>query len=1444
MTASSKAKPRIQRSFGDISQEGFADIEQASVLARMRWSGAIGWDKLLESQRILIISEAGAGKTYECRTQQQTLWSRGDPAFYLELAQLAANNLRDLLLVDEEARFNAWLSAQSGVATFFLDSVDELKLTLGSFEIALKRLSKAVAGQLGRVRIVITTRPIAIDQQLIQKYFPVPDPIELTASGKAFADIAMGRGLRKTARETEAIAPIWRNVTLMPLSDDQIREMAVIQGVEDAGALLTDIRARNAEDFARRPQDLVELCADWREHHRVRLHSEQVAHNIGVKLKPRTDRQESAQLSPDKAFEGASRLALAVLLTRKLTIQLGAEANQGGEPGNSLDPSLVLHDWTAEELKTLLERALFGFASYGLVRFHHRSVVEFLAAQRLRELLGQGMPIKAVKRLLFAESSQSIKVVRPTMRPVAAWLATSKPSIFSELCIREPQVLLNHADPESLPLSQKIDALRCYVQHHGQGGWRGLRAPRVQVHRFATPDLAPLVQSLWQAGIENQEIRELLLQLIGAGPMPTCAEFAYDVANDMTATHSERLDATIALLHLDDPRVQALTKSITGMPERWPDGLVRSAVVQMFPQHIAPDSLCRILGRVQEAENTVDELRWMLPHSIGELEFTPGYLEALRTGLTDLIAEGLVWGSEWPHLVSNRPHLIPMLAAVCHRLIHNGKAEIETLRSSVIALRLGCDDYDHKEPMQKLRAAFSELPTPLREKIFWADDTFVESLHSETDPWSRLCRTFYRGPLDLNVMKDGAWMQRVLADTDRPLSERTMMLHALLREISDGDWSAHIERLKLNAADQPELLALIDRSIALKEADPETTRLKAKMEQDRQAREKLEAKRHADWTAFWHEVAEHPETAFSPDSETGTAWDLWQVMRRSGIESRASGWDRPFIEKSFSKEIADRLRTSMLKIWRNDRPTLRYERPANEKGTFLVRWQLGLTAIYAEAEDVDWARKLSDEEAELAARYAPLELNGFPAWLEALAREHPAAVERTLGLELTTELNEIAAPHSFAICLQNISYAPPAVTEVFLERLRAWLDGHSGSLREAEDEVAAIERLERVIDILLESGDEDTRKHIHSMAEDQLQVTEIGLFTQAWLTTLMRLDPAKGVDTLDYLLAPIEPAATSAAVSIFGTMFGDRHSKLRIDLGSSGFTPALLLRLSRLAYLHVRPSDDITHEGVYSPGFRDHAQSGRSVLFNAFLNTKGAEAWAVKLEMAADPLFIHFRDRLMLLAREKAAEETDNAVLTEPEVAILNRYGEAPPTTQEDMFAVLVDRLDDLEDLLLQDISPRDAWALIKDEKIMRREIARELKNSSNGVYIVDQESVTADEKETDIRLRALSGQQGTIELKLGENWSGPVLRDTIKHQLVTRYMAAESCRSGCLLITVASNCRWQHPDTAEMLDIQGLRAMLEAEAARVVNEMGDCLRLAIKVLDLRPRLGGGVNLR
>ena len=51
------------------------------------------------------------------------------------------------------------------------------------------------------------------------------------------------------------------------------------------------------------------------------------------------------------------------------------------------------------------------------------------------------------------------------------------------------------------------------------------------------------------------------------------------------------------------------------------------------------------------------------------------------------------------------------------------------------------------------------------------------------------------------------------------------------------------------------------------------------------------------------------------------------------------------------------------------------------------------------------------------------------------------------------------------------------------------------------------------------------------------------------------------------------------------------------------------------------------------------------------------------------------------------------------------------------------------------------------------------------------------------------SDQQGTIELKVGEkDRSAAELRTTLKEQLFTKYMAADSCRAGCLVVSIATD--------------------------------------------------------
>lgn len=272
----------------------------------------------------------------------------------------------------------------------------------------------------------------------------------------------------------------------------------------------------------------------------------------------------------------------------------------------------------------------------------------------------------------------------------------------------------------------------------------------------------------------------------------------------------------------------------------------------------------------------------------------------------------------------------------------------------------------------------------------------------------------------------------------------------------------------------------------------------------------------------------------------------------------------------------------------------------------------------------------------------------------------------------------------------------------------------------------------------------------------------------------------------------------------------------------------------------MRPEKDAQHEGVYSPDSRDNAEDGRRYVFDALIQATGTDAFKAKLELASDPMFAHAKDRIAALAQERLAEETDASVATMPELARLFHGREFAPVTSTDMAHLLSDRLDDLQGLMLQDTAPRAAWAMVTDENSLRPAIARELHLMSMGAYTIDQESVTVDGKETDIKFRALSDYQATIELKIGEkSRSAKDLRDTIEDQLVNKYMAASNARTGCLVVTVANaKKRWRHPDSGVLIDRHQLQQMLGEAAQLAQQRLGGDARVMARVLDLTPRLG------
>ncbi len=1431
----SKLDLMIDRTFRDISEDELSKADQQSFLISMGWARSTTWEDLLRSRRILMISEAGAGKTHECQAQARHLWEAGEAAFFIELAALATDDLRSILDNEEETRLDAWLSSQSDVATFFLDSIDELKLSRGSFEQALKRLSKCIGRQLGQARIIVTTRPIPFDEQKVRRLLPIPPAPSIESNEERFATVAMGESEEQLQNDNQEEVPEWRTVALMPLSDDQIVEFARDRGIDEPGDLLEDLQRRNAEDFARRPQDLIELCADWREHNRIRTHRDQVKTNVRVKLLPREDRPELAELSVDKAMEGASRLALAMQLTRRLTIRHSA-ASDVGDDGAALDPAVILPDWQPNERKALLERPLFGFASYGRVRFHHRSVVEFLAAEQLVVLLGRGMPFRALKRLLFAETKGKT-VVRPSKRPVAGWLALRECGVFELLRDNEPAILLNEGDPESLSQNQRNQALRAYADRYGPGGWRGLGVPRIQVHRFASNELAGEINGIWQGGVENPDVREVLVNLIGAGRVDACADIAYQLAYDAEASIVERITALDALVALDDERLSQIPVAIVTADSLWPDRLACAAVLRLFPKYMSVEQLCQTLGLMKPKKRSVGDLSWQLPRLIENAELDQPRLAMLRDGLLELVSGGLHWQRRLTRVFSDRADLSGALAAVCVRGLVDDKND-DWFRASVLALRVHHREYSNDKAHDALREYLKGLNAEQNARLFWAEDFLIQSLEDVSDPWRRLSELlFIGGFVELRADRDLPWVKEALADTARAVNDRAMLLEAAIYlSRSSDDWLALVSELKKLVSDQPSLLATIDKLLRPQKDDSaqedwEKKAAKRNKQQEQQAAEDRES-----WVTFWREVEQYPERVFGPERSENTVWALWRAMRNSGLHDKMPDWNRRFIEEQFGKETADRLRRVLMKFWREDRPTLASERPEDKRGTYLIRWQIGLAAIYAEAEDPSWAKKLTEEEATLAARYAPMEFNGLPIWMESLVSAHPNSVDATLGEEMSWALQQCANEHGHSMLLQSISYAPAEVARVFLPRLRAWLGADGDPAGGAGNVVGRAVRLQQVIDVMLKHGSEDDRAYLLAVAIQRLQDGLPDELVFVWLPTLMRIDPELGTDVLEQRIRKVEPAKGSEAVTWFSVLFG--HRRDAIGLQAATFTPNLLLRLLRLAYQHVRPTDDAQHEGSYEPDTRDDAESARNSIVQALLDAKGEEAFAAKQEMASDPLCAHFKDRILAIAEENWAQEIDADVFSEARAVALDKAGEAPASTNEAMFEIMRDRLSDLDELLLRDDSPREAWALIAHEPIMRKEIARELGHAANGVYKVDQEAVTADEKETDVRLRStVSDFEAVIELKLADGRSARDLRDTIQNQLVKKYMAPENRRSGCLLMTLAKDRKWKHPESGKRIGVSGLMTVLSDEAKRVEEMMGGTIALHIHLLDLCPRL-------
>jgi hypothetical protein len=155
----------------DKSSSGFVDLERSyheiSSYARESddvdvsqafWIGpSITWADLKKERRVVLLAEAGAGKTEEIRHAAHQWRAGGEHAFFLRLEHLA-DDFDAAFEVGDLDDFERWKNSQDE-AWVLLDSVDEARLCGPTdFELAIRKFTAKVRGAEDRLHLLITSR--------------------------------------------------------------------------------------------------------------------------------------------------------------------------------------------------------------------------------------------------------------------------------------------------------------------------------------------------------------------------------------------------------------------------------------------------------------------------------------------------------------------------------------------------------------------------------------------------------------------------------------------------------------------------------------------------------------------------------------------------------------------------------------------------------------------------------------------------------------------------------------------------------------------------------------------------------------------------------------------------------------------------------------------------------------------------------------------------------------------------------------------------------------------------------------------------------------------------------------------------------------------------------------------------------------------------------------
>ncbi len=1419
----------LDRSFIRIEKDKEPDLSVGRVWGR-KIGGWLQWSEILDRRRVVLLAEASSGKTEEFRNKAGALRTKGQAAFFVAIEGLADFGLEMALGPDETALFEQWRNgAEDGF--FFLDSVDEARLNRKSFEGALKRFARELGASLDRTHVFVSCRVSDWkepgDRRSIETLLPLPrEPAAAEApenSDGALLNPIFDKESQTKESTTEDEQPNVDEllvVQLVPLSDEQRLTLATASGVEDSGAFVTAINRQGLDSLAERPGDLLDLAEYWKSYDRFGTFAEMTEHGISRKLTERDKfRPDNEALTAQQARQGAERVAATLTLGKSFTLRAPGHDPDPTLAAGALEPVSILDDWTDAKRNALMRRGVFAPATYGRIRFHHRSTQEYLTAAWFDLLLRKNCPRAEILNLLFADR-YGVETIVPSLRPATAWLALRHADIQEEIVKREPLVLLRHGDPGSLPVETKCRLLITYATKHLAGEIADDSLDHRSLWMFADTGLSDVIRDAWHLN-NRDDFRTDLLRLIREGGIAECVDLAEEVVRDKTADDYFRIVALQAMEECGDHgRLEEVVQQLMSDPAQASSPIAEGFGRILFPHHLSVGQLLDLIDKSQPARSDtaggfgygISDIWDACPTEEARNEFAAGLAElCLRPPLID----------DYQRISNRHQELAKHLGPIARSMvIELGDRDLtESLVRLLMVVERAERGYSSKNDEPQLNVLVRDN-AKLHRALFWRDVEDRRQHKGKDKEPTRFWQIYFGGePLWKLAAPDLPWIYDDLDHSARD-GDRRIALSAIV-SILDHEDLLHdeIESLRAQISNNTVLNEDLDGYLAPKEEDDATRRLEKRNQKVKQERAEQEEHDKASWVRFRDDLQADPSQL--SDSLQLIEWagvskllslTRWLCRKtKQNEEGAAPQWR--LLEEGFGSAVAEAYHDGMKVLWRVVEP----ERPRREKGSRItVKWTTVLSfaglAIEA-ADDPGWGSSLTAEEAQRGARHGLMAERGYPEWIDTLALAHPDVVLPVIRAAINTEwLSKIEGRSDFLhhYSVPTHPLHPLIESEVYniiTRRSPKLLRKLDLGLRILQRMNLGGDRQQALSKLALRRFRKSLAGHDHGWA-------------LRYLALLFLTDPPRAVDMLVAWIRDTNTKDRKAlAESAFGALFG-RHDPL-ISVALEGIPLPALEEFLLLVYQQVRPDEDIVHEGADTPGARDEAESSRNAVLSALVDSSGADAYMVMRRLADHPDMQSRAHRFLELARGMAERDTEIPAWTVPDILALERQYTTPVKTGPDLFRVVLSTLDDVRfSFDNADATSRRVLETATDEDAVQNWLAEQLILRANDRFHVHREAEVADKNLPDVLVSSASAScEVAIEVKHGGmGWTVRKLEKALRNQLAENYLRPASRRHGVFLITYHGKRTWRHPATKKTLTFTDLIAHLTNIASALLR--------------------------